>query len=960
MEIADRFSLQEVLGRGASGTVWRAHDAWRESTVALKLWEEPSVQAPRWRREVSTLGALDLPGVCRIVAHGLHEDRPYVAMELVEGSPFPGVATPCTWEAIEHTVLMLLDNLDSVHQAGFVHRDIKPSNVLVDDAGDPTILDFGLARRSDGGDTMTQAGRIVGTPAYMAPEVLLGGRPGVRADLYAVGAMVFEALTGRVPHEDTTGSFVVARCARLRANLDSLKGVPDRVRRAVGACLEPEPTERPVDAASVRRAVEPELGRWFGPSPPPLSTQPGLLRVYAPPGAGRTAWARRSVPDTAVWIRPLHRAIALTALLPAAPSTTLGLQQLRDLVDAELHKLETRRCWIVVEDWERLDPVSVGMLRAHARRASILGLTSHVERSDRSLPRLAEPELRKLFEGPDVILHLREDAAALLQARTGGWPGLVASELARWERTKVATANERGTWSVNREALTAEALSPVAPIHSPPTSEDLPREAHDLLGILVLGGDLTKGVLIRASALPRWTVEAILEEMTARGLVEVHDQVVRVIRPSAEVQARSPEARQAAHRALARALDGPGRDRWGHMVRAGLVDEAGWEALALGEAMWTAGQLPDAYSLVRRTLQLVMSDGSIDVEAKLHELHAFHAFSLASPAAMDEARRTLLGSDRVQDDELARLLEAAAMALRGQGVNARTILEDLSEVGGEREIWAWTFRAAATRSQPAATALLEHRAMKAWAEAAGTMGHRARVDSWLGLLAYQRGEFKTAVERLGRAVQVPRRRLTGSLGVRLNYGLALIEVGRHDEAIDVGRECCQSASDARLPLYEARAWAVIRLAEFRVCDTFEPRRDLVEAALMLPQATARATLCLTEACFAFRAGNMEDAGRWSLAGSDAYDEIALLGASAFLLALAHAAGQPLSKAQRKRMLYGLQESTPGFQLQAAALLKDTEEFYRRRYHCSDSETRLELFSPAEADQWLSARESEKS
>ena len=234
--VAGRYTLAEQIGEGAQGEVWTAHDRLLGERVALK-WLGPVDRASdRARREIAVLRMLRVPGVVQLVDEGVDRGRAFVVMELVEGAPFPGAgAQPRAWASIESTVLALLETLGHVHAAGVVHRDLKPANVLVRPSGQPVVLDFGISCWSADGPTAAAAG----TPAYMAPEQVDGGAVDARADLYAAGAMLFEALSGALPHR------AGALPAMLRARRDEparplaevAPGVPAHVAAAVDRLL---------------------------------------------------------------------------------------------------------------------------------------------------------------------------------------------------------------------------------------------------------------------------------------------------------------------------------------------------------------------------------------------------------------------------------------------------------------------------------------------------------------------------------------------------------------------------------------------------------------------------------------------------------------------------------------------------------------------------------------------------
>ncbi|MEO1233903.1 MAG: serine/threonine-protein kinase, partial [Myxococcota bacterium] len=190
----------DSLGRGAFGEVFRCVDEVTGHDVALKrLRPLAPLDGQRVRREICALRLLREPGVVRLLDDFEEDEAVHLVMSLVDGKPFPGAFVD-GWDSLEPVVVSILETLARVHSAGVVHRDLKPANVLVDARASPVLLDFGLASGSVIGDRLTTDGEIVGTPHYLAPEQAFGAEVDGRADLYALGAMLYEALSGRVPH----------------------------------------------------------------------------------------------------------------------------------------------------------------------------------------------------------------------------------------------------------------------------------------------------------------------------------------------------------------------------------------------------------------------------------------------------------------------------------------------------------------------------------------------------------------------------------------------------------------------------------------------------------------------------------------------------------------------------------------------------------------------------------------
>jgi len=249
--IEDRYTLSKRLGSGAHGDVWVAHDRILGESVALKWMRfvHGKMQA-RVRREISTLRTLRFPGIVRFVDEGIADDRPFLVMELVNGRPFPGTESPrSSWSTIAGPTLALLETLAHVHSAGVIHRDLKPENILVRPDGLPVMLDFGVSLLPTlGSKKLTSEGQIIGTPLYLAPEQILDKPADVRTDLYALGVILHEALTGRVPH-DAKDMLSIVRM-RLGGSPKSILELEPTIPSSVGAVVNRLLAVRPEDRFS--------------------------------------------------------------------------------------------------------------------------------------------------------------------------------------------------------------------------------------------------------------------------------------------------------------------------------------------------------------------------------------------------------------------------------------------------------------------------------------------------------------------------------------------------------------------------------------------------------------------------------------------------------------------------------------------------------------------------------------
>ena len=268
-------SFYEILGpigAGAMGEVWRARDTRLDREVAIKVlpehFAEDEERLLRFEREAKSLASLNHPNVAQIYGVDQVEDMCFFALELVDGEglderlrrgPLP-IA-----EAVD-VCAQIADGLDAAHEAGVIHRDLKPANVRIASDGRVKVLDFGLAKpsRSESSSESstdsvltTEAGRLLGTPAYMAPEQARGKSIDRRVDLWALGCLLYECLTGLRPFEGETLSDVLASVLEKEPDLERLpERTPANVRRVLVRCLRKDPRTRLRDAGDARLELE--------------------------------------------------------------------------------------------------------------------------------------------------------------------------------------------------------------------------------------------------------------------------------------------------------------------------------------------------------------------------------------------------------------------------------------------------------------------------------------------------------------------------------------------------------------------------------------------------------------------------------------------------------------------------------------------------------------------------------
>ena len=239
--------------------VWRARDERDGRRVAVKLLHPhllpDAASRARLASEARAVGGLDHPGIIRVLAADAGE-RPAVVLELVEGESLSallerdGPLDPRTAAEIGAEVA---EALYHAHTRGVIHRDVKPGNVLIGTDGHARLVDFGIARLlGEALERTTQTGVVMGTLRYMAPEQLAGQEVGPRVDLYALGALVYEMLTGRPPHP---GASPAALLEELSEGPPTMDGIDPTLATVVTACLQPKPEDRPRHAGEVATAL---------------------------------------------------------------------------------------------------------------------------------------------------------------------------------------------------------------------------------------------------------------------------------------------------------------------------------------------------------------------------------------------------------------------------------------------------------------------------------------------------------------------------------------------------------------------------------------------------------------------------------------------------------------------------------------------------------------------------------
>lgn len=290
--LGEQYAILRLLGRGAMGAVYLAREVALERLVAVKVLpldkQDDAARRQRFRREAQMAARLTHPNIVPLHGFGEADGMPYLVMAYVQGQPLSARMLPGTPFGIAEARRLgaeIADALDHAHGRGVVHRDVKPDNILIDDeSGRAMLADFGIAKAHGSGPSVTQAGGVIGTPAYMSPEQAAGREElDGRSDLYSLGVVLYALLAGRLPFEGRdAGEILVKHLTQEPAPLRQARpDVPGDLAGAVMRCLAKDREARWPDARRLREAIAP-TGLDEEQLPEPLDGLDGLAPKLLP------------------------------------------------------------------------------------------------------------------------------------------------------------------------------------------------------------------------------------------------------------------------------------------------------------------------------------------------------------------------------------------------------------------------------------------------------------------------------------------------------------------------------------------------------------------------------------------------------------------------------------------------------------------------------------------------------
>lgn len=939
--VGGRYQLLDPIGSGGFGDVYRAEDPYGDAPVAVKVIPL-SPDDPMEPHEWAALRVLDIPGVVPLLDAQEHEGELALVLPYIDGTPFPGADVGSGEEAdvglLEERLIALLEILERLHAAGYVHGDLKPGNVLVDEQGLPVVLDLGVARRWRRQSPLSTP--IACTPRYAAPELLRGARPMPRSDLHSVGAMLDEILAGkpdvgaRIPEEPGPRTVGRTPLRKLRPDL------PGRIVHLVDALVTEE--GRPNSASEAldllgRGCLEDRLRDHLAPWPAPEVVEEKASLLAAGESieftgdhrSGRSELLSSLAEMLGEWgetvlLLDADRESWIEALVSREERSALASwPRLRTILCERVRRMHDEGAIILVDDADLLEDErladTIDVLFEDGRTAVTV---QHPHEPSEELAQGDAEALRTYFEGPDAILHLREDAARELFVRTDGLRGAIVEELAAWVRAGWARFGSGGRMRVDREAIQSMRASSPLPLRSLPDPGELSEEEERCLAhVQLAAGEATRAFVDHVDRAVSFDLDATVDGLIERGVLAEEDGRLRARARIAlgSVLTEVEQARARERLAAEIAPHDPRRLRL--LVRAGATETLASEALVVGRGAMERGDPDAAFGALLVGLRRL--DTSERPESELLEELTEVSMQLQTRSAMQRSLHEIALSNAPLERRLP-IYRLLTIAIRlGERDRTRTLREfealDPPDDPRWRRRYAVLLAHAGRRFRDAD---LREEAVELLSELAETGDDVAARDlaEILGGDHYSRGLAFEAIVFHRRAVELsadPVRRCANLQSL----GFSTLEAGEYEECEAVTEEAIALAVRHRYAHLEARGRLLESSLAYRRGDPCPLSAEVCAAAESLDLWPLVAHLHLNEAARLWRAGARQDCASHALRAVKLWGSGPGLPGALTSRALSVAAGAEITPEELRRRLVEIRdEPLPGAAAQAAALL----------------------------------------
>lgn len=605
------YRLLRPIARGGMAEVYEVEDPATGDHLALKLLLQTGGALPRFNREYEAMIRLNHPNIVRVFHYGVTGKTPWLTMELVEGEPIQGYAKECGRPGTERRNLEVMRTahdlalaLDHIHRRGLVHRDLKSANVLVLPDGRVKLIDFGTAKVSDAVEAITTEGEFIGTFAYASPEQLTQAPVDHRADLYALGVLLFRMATAKRPFEGED----LHTLAKQHLNdapprpRDLARGLPVALEEVILALLEKRPEDRPQSGAEVAASLEAAAGR------------PLLLPSQLGASLASDSLVGREPQMTVFWrvLDAVEQGAAPGRVVLISGPQGSGRQRVIAAVDKDVRRRGWRSfSWLLQRDGDPLDGFTDALIEvartfdeshtlAASARKALEGLrrTPGLAAADRieTLTKAGSAllQLRAKLDKKPVLLMLR----ALQNAGAVGFEALIRLR-ERLGATSVLMVGDLLESHDGPESIARQRLPDAVRVHLPPMDE---RQVALLAGSLLHRrpppGSMARRIHRASGGLPAY-VEEVVRGMVHGGLLKIQGNDPNRVEWAQQDDLEIPVPDVARHRVIDQLAELPA-DRRRVLEVLAMLDGEGSASVVAGALQCTAPELMLAFDDLER------------------------------------------------------------------------------------------------------------------------------------------------------------------------------------------------------------------------------------------------------------------------------------------------------------------------------------------------------------------------